>query len=176
MLNYPFSMRCKETKYRSVTYKNAIGDPSVINGTMDDCELEIVDEGYIRIFYDRELAIDISIVTEDFDEVKFTGEQYLSNRSYGNVCKDAVGREEELCCDMQGFLNDLNALILSLEKNSIQKSNTINLRNYEAENWEQLFIEFIESIGFYYTPDVSVKEEYLPDFKELKYHNKVVFI
>lgn len=175
MLNYPFSVKCKETSYRLVTYKNAIGDSSVPNGTMDDYELEIVEDGYTHIFYNGALAVDISIETDDLDNVDFVGNQYLSNYSYGNICEDAIGREETLCEYIQGFLNDLNALIASIENNDIQKSGTLDLSDYDAEDWEHFFTEIIEYENYYRISYLDVKEEYLPSFKELKYNDKVVF-
>lgn len=175
MLNCPFSVKCEETNYRLVTYKNAIGDSSIPNGTMDGYELEVVEDGYIHIFYNRALAIDISIETDDLDNVDFVGNQYLSNYRYGNICEDAIGREEALCEYIQELLSDLNALIISIENNDIQKSKTVDLSDYDAEDWEHFFTEIIEYENYYHVSYLEVKEEYLPSFKELKYNDKIVF-
>lgn len=170
MLKRPFSLSATESIYSYSIYKDAIGDPNVINGTCDDFEMDVVSDGCINVYYDDICVGKIFFECLEYDDINWEDEpRHSFNRAASQVTYYGTAREYDLLDYLEDVMDEVNSYIQMLESDPEHASEYPSpLSEYEAETWEQFFYEVLEFSFDIKKIAVVIKGELLPVFKELK--------
>lgn len=161
MSDHLFKIKSLDTTYKYSVFKDAIGDINVVNGTMDDEEIEVEEPGYIKIFYKGDLAVCIYVDDINSDYINW----YDCYKKGQDSISHGTGVEHEIEEELEDFISDLETAFN--EKEDDKETISWLYCGCREKSWKEYFENLLNECGFKeYSLEIEVIDNVLPDFKE----------